>query len=290
MASYNEFNNNILRDTMIVSLGNCFSSVFAGFGVFSFLGHMAKRNCMAIEDVVASGPGLAFIAYPEAIGLLPAEQLFSALFFIMLVLLGIDSQFAMTDVLIAAVLDTYPHIFRRGHRKTMVVGFFCLLGFLLGFPILTNGGYHLFNLINDYSAYYGLLLLGKCLMLLEEALTDCNIVSNTQKALTFTISIHYVYQFASKKADGSKYRFISDIEEMIGRMNIVARYYLGSMWFFGTPAMLIYIIINAFMGFKPLHVAYTMENSELVYPTWTTVIGNLSRPEKLLLYLFFQHF
>merc|ERR1711935_26006 len=124
MASYNEFNNNILRDTMIVSLGNCFSSVFAGFGVFSFLGHMAKRNCMAIEDVVASGPGLAFIAYPEAIGLLPAEQLFSALFFIMLVLLGIDSQFAMTDVLIAAVLDTYPHIFRRGHRKTMVVGFF----------------------------------------------------------------------------------------------------------------------------------------------------------------------
>ena len=77
MASYNEFNNNILRDTMVVSLGNCFSSVFAGFGVFSFLGHMAKRNCMSIQDVVESGPGLAFIAYPEAIGLLPAEQLFS---------------------------------------------------------------------------------------------------------------------------------------------------------------------------------------------------------------------
>ena len=146
---------------MVVSLGNCFSSVFAGFGVFSFLGHMAKRNCMDIEDVVASGPGLAFIAYPEAIGLLPAPQLFSALFFIMLVLLGIDSQFAMVDVLIAAVLDSYPHIFRVGHRKTMVVGVICALGFLLGFPILTNGGYHLFNLINDYSAYYGLLLLGE---------------------------------------------------------------------------------------------------------------------------------
>ena len=42
----------------------------------------------------------------------------------------------------------------------MVVGFCCLIGFLLGIPILTNGGYHLFNLINDYSAYYGLLLLG----------------------------------------------------------------------------------------------------------------------------------
>ena len=57
MSSYNEFNNNIFRDTMIVSLGNCFSSVFAGFGVFSFLGHMAYKNCMSIDKVVASGPG-----------------------------------------------------------------------------------------------------------------------------------------------------------------------------------------------------------------------------------------
>ena len=43
MASYNDFQNNILRDTLIVTLGNCFSSVFAGFGVFSFLGHLAYR-------------------------------------------------------------------------------------------------------------------------------------------------------------------------------------------------------------------------------------------------------
>ena len=40
MASYNRFRNNILRDTFIVTLGNCFSSVFAGFAVFSFLGHL----------------------------------------------------------------------------------------------------------------------------------------------------------------------------------------------------------------------------------------------------------
>ena len=32
----------------------------------------------------------------------------------MLVLLGIDSQFAMVDVLVAAALDEYPHIFRKG--------------------------------------------------------------------------------------------------------------------------------------------------------------------------------
>ena len=93
MASYNKFSNNIMRDTFIVALGNCFTSIFAGFGVFSFLGHMAfkfdledyssiifiLRNCMSVDSVVRSGPGLAFIAYPEAMGLLPASQLFSGL-------------------------------------------------------------------------------------------------------------------------------------------------------------------------------------------------------------------
>ena len=72
--------------------------VFAGFAVFSFLGHMAFKNCVSVDQVVASGPGLAFIAYPEAISLLPAAPFFSFLFFIMLLLLGLDSQFAMVDV------------------------------------------------------------------------------------------------------------------------------------------------------------------------------------------------
>jgi len=260
MASYNEFNNNILRDTLIVSIGNCFSSVFAGFGVFSFLGHMAYRNCMNVTDVVKSGPGLAFIAYPEAMGLLPAPQLFSALFFIMLVLLGIDSQFAMVDVLVAAALDEYPHIFRKGHRKSMVVGVCCLLGFLLGIPILTNGGYHLFNLINDYSAYYGLLLL----------------------ALSFSIVIHFVYNFTT-----TRFRFLRDIEDMIGRMNIVARVYFMSMWYCGTPAMILFIIIYAFIGYDTIAANYAgsygtvlvdgieVIASNLIYPDWTNVIAML---------------
>ena len=35
------------------------------------------RNCLDVDDVVKAGPGLSFIAYPEAIGLLPVCQLFS---------------------------------------------------------------------------------------------------------------------------------------------------------------------------------------------------------------------
>ena len=65
---------------------------------------MAFKNCMTVDQVVKSGPGLAFIAYPEALGLLPGSQAFSALFFVMMILLGIDSQFAHVDVPVAAVI------------------------------------------------------------------------------------------------------------------------------------------------------------------------------------------
>ena len=60
---------------------------------------------------------------------------------------------------------------------------------------------------------------------------------------------------------------------MIGKMNVVAKGYLGFMWFIGTPAMMIFIIVYAFIGFKPLDEAYDIKFSELIYPSWTTVIG-----------------
>ncbi|XP_072022160.1 sodium- and chloride-dependent taurine transporter-like [Amphiura filiformis] len=92
LSSYNKKNHNFLRDGLLFACINSGTSVYSGFVIFAVLGFMAGQQNVGVGEVAKGGPGLAFIAYPEAVAQMPLPQLWAVLFFIMILLLGIDSQ------------------------------------------------------------------------------------------------------------------------------------------------------------------------------------------------------
>ena len=91
-GSYNKFNNKVHIDSMLISSLDFVTSIIASVAVFSIMGSMAQSAGVRVDEVVKSGQGLAFIAFPEAIGAVPGWQLWSILFFLMLYTLGLDSE------------------------------------------------------------------------------------------------------------------------------------------------------------------------------------------------------
>lgn len=91
-ASYNKFHNNVYRDALLTATVNSATSFLAGFVIFSILGYMAHRKGVQVKDVAAEGPGLVFMVVPESISTLPASRFFSAMFFLCILTLGLDSS------------------------------------------------------------------------------------------------------------------------------------------------------------------------------------------------------
>ncbi|XP_031640366.1 sodium- and chloride-dependent GABA transporter 1-like isoform X2 [Contarinia nasturtii] len=156
-ASYSNFKNNLHTDTIVVSFMNVFTAVFCGFAVFAMLGFMANNLDVSVADVVQNGPGLAFIAYPEAVLLMPLQHLWAILFFFMMFVLGMGSQFGGIEALCLAIVEKWPHLADHYWRVTAGV---CIACFLAGIPMTCNGGIYLFKLLEWHTASWAILLLG----------------------------------------------------------------------------------------------------------------------------------
>ena len=90
------------------------------------------------------GFGLAFIAYPEAILNLPFPPIWSILFFLMLITLGLDSQFTGLEAILTAAMDMFPRQLRS--RRSIFTLSACIFCFLLAIPCITQvNNYITFN-------------------------------------------------------------------------------------------------------------------------------------------------
>ncbi|XP_063724848.1 sodium- and chloride-dependent glycine transporter 2-like isoform X2 [Symsagittifera roscoffensis] len=156
LSSFKRFNVDCERDTFIVAVTNCGTSIFAGFTVFSILGFLANQQETSVPDAVQDGMGLAFVAYPSATVQMPFSPLWAVLFFLMMLNVGVDSVFAGLEANITNILDEVPAL--KPHRKYITLGVI-LTSTLMSLPICTESGFYWFFLLDWYVALYPIFLI-----------------------------------------------------------------------------------------------------------------------------------
>ena len=234
-ASYQDFNGPILRNSLIVILIDAFTCILCGVCVFSTLGSLAYSQGTTVDQVVTQGPGLVFVVFPHALSQLPLPQLWAVIFFLMLVFLGIDSQFAMVEVVITSLTDSYQDFITKYLRHEVMVLIVCVVSMLCGIPNLFEGGIYFFQIMDYYTAAISLMFI----------------------ALFETIAIVWFY--------GTK-RLSENIEEMTGKKpNILFRV----CWMFISPVLI--LVIWGFTLYD--YQAPSYNNGAYEYPWWCILLG-----------------
>uniref|UniRef100_A0AAX7TS74 Transporter n=1 Tax=Astatotilapia calliptera TaxID=8154 RepID=A0AAX7TS74_ASTCA len=234
-SCYNKYKYNCYRDCLLLGALNSGTSFVSGFAIFSVLGFMAQEQGVDIADVAESGPGLAFIAYPKAVTMMPFPTLWAILFFIMLLLLGLDSQFVEVEGQITSLVDLYPSFLRKGYRREVFIAIICCISYVLGLTMVTKGGMYVFQLFDYYAAS------GVCLLWV--AFFEC-------------IAVAWVYGVDN---------FYDAIEDMIGyRPNPWMKW----SWTVVTPLLCMGCFIFSLVKYKPLTY-----NKMYQYPDWAIGVG-----------------
>lgn len=237
-ASYNKFDGPILKNTMIVVLVDAFTCILCGVCVFATLGNLAhiQGEGVTVKDVVANGPGLVFVAFPTALSQMPLPQFWSVIFFAMLVMLGIDSQFAIVEVVITSLKDGYGRqIDKYLKRHEILVLIVCIFSFLCGLPNIFEGGIYFYQLMDYYTAAISLMYI----------------------ALAETVAVVWCY--------GAN-RLSANITEMTGYS---PNWFFKVCWFVIAPLLLCVQVVFSMIDYS----VPSYNNGQYVYPAWCIGLG-----------------
>ncbi|XP_018495095.1 sodium- and chloride-dependent glycine transporter 1 [Galendromus occidentalis] len=233
LASYSDFHNNCVRDTMVIGIGNCITSFYGGFAIFSIIGHMASVKGVPVADVIDTGAGLAFIAYPEAITKLPFPQMWSVLFFVMLLSLGFGTMFTIVESVVTSIVDVKPKVLAS--RKKIILLAVCLGYFLIGLVMCTRAGMYIVQLLDNFVAVLSSLVIG----------------------LTEVLVVSYVYG-----AD----RFIGNMRQMLSAYRVAYAYW-KYMFKFVVPGTIAVVLCVTLSEDEPTSYG------SYVFPSWTSSVG-----------------
>jgi neurotransmitter:Na+ symporter, NSS family len=165
-ASFLHRKSDLNNNALIIGLADLATSFIAGIAVFATMGAMAFQQGKPVGEVLqgSESVGLAFVAFPEALASLPWwPNVFSAVFFIALLLLGIDSAFSITEAALASMID------KTGGKRKIILLAMSVVGFSVGLVFATQGGINWLGIVDSFvnTGTWGIMFVGliECLVL-----------------------------------------------------------------------------------------------------------------------------
>lgn len=197
-------------------------------------------NHCDFDEIISTGvagTGLAFIVFTEAINNMPGSPIWSILFFVMLLLLGLGTVFGYVEGIITPVFDlgvTMP--------KRVLSLLCCVLSGALGLIFCLDSGEYWVNVFNDFGANLPLLIIG----------------------LAEILSCIWFYGVDT---------WFGELKYMIGPkekgtwLDTCIRYYFYYCWNYISPILLIVV----FAGYL-----YTTVTTPLEYDAWDAVTATIT--------------
>ena len=237
-ASYLPEKANLTRGAYLTALINSGYSIFAGFAVFAVLGFMAASQGQDISKVVSESIGLAFVAYPKALSIMPGGNIFVAVFFLCLVVAGLSSSISIIEAFTSAVVDKF------GISRKMFVSVLCVLGFIGSIIFTTHAGLLWLDIADHFLTHYGLLIV---------ATAECVLVG-----WLFNIKIirQHINRISSIKVGGGWEFFIKVFTPavLLGLLSIdfyheLSEPYGGYSWAAVVLIGIVWLLINLLVAF-----------------------------------------
>ncbi|CAN9503800.1 unnamed protein product [Ophioblennius macclurei] len=191
------------------------------------------------------GTGLAFIVFTEAITKMPGSPVWSVLFFVMLLCLGLSTLFGNIEGVVVPLKDL--NLLPKTWPQEALTGVTCLIAFIVSLLFAQNSGLYWVTLFDNFAGSVPLLTIG----------------------LFEMISVVYIYGID---------RFNEDIKFMVGRKPCI---FWQISWRLTAPLSILIILVFYLVTQAQKELTYLVwdPNSELFpalvevpYPAWINAI------------------
>ena len=183
--------------------------------------------------MVTQSIGLAFVAYPTALSLLPGGAIFGVLFFGSLVVAGLSSSVSIIEAFSSAAVDKFPW------NRKRIVTCISILGMLGGTIFTTNGGLFWLDIVDHFITHFGLITVGILQAVLvswffpvETLRKHINTVSDLKLGLWWSFLIQYFVPFILLVITGTN--LFNEFQKPYEGYSVLSLVFIGLNWLIVT--------------------------------------------------------